>query len=211
MLWWLLSIGYGNITPRTQLGRGFTIISCLLGIPIAMMLFKATGELLATCITHLVVKTETVILKRPEPKHVKAKRFFAACALIVFQLIISSASTIYLENWSFLEGLYAWFITYTTIGFGDYVHMESLQREIDHGEVSPTRLYIYFALSLLPYLCGLSLMSCILSCLVDSVDEIRNFRERLFNCCPNLFLLVGRLLSRKTEHYPVNGLSQDSS
>ena len=173
-----------------------------------MMLFKTTGEILASCITYLVVKTETAVLKRAEPKHVKTKRFFSACALIVFQLIIASASTIYLENWNFLEGLYAWFITYTTIGFGDYVHMESLQREIDRGEMSPTRLFVYFALSFLPYACGLSLMSCILSCLVDTVDEIRNFRERVLNCCPNLLSLVRRAFSRKTNDYPVNGLSQ---
>ena len=208
MLQWLLSIGYGNITPRTQLGRGFTIISCLLGIPITMMLFKTTGELLASCITYLVVKTETVMLKRAEPKHFKTKTFLSACALIVFQLIIVSACTIYLENWNFVEGLYAWFITYTTIGFGDYVHMESLQREIDRGEISPTRIFVYFALSLVPYVFGLSLMSCILSCLVDSVDEIRNFRERVLNCCPNLLSLVRRVLSRKIDDYPVNGLSQ---
>ena len=208
MLQWLLSKGYGNITPRTQLGRGFTIISCLLGIPITMMLFKTTGEILATCITYLVIKTETVILKRAEPKHVKTKRIFTACALIVFQLIIASASTIYLENWNFLEGLYAWFITYTTIGFGDYVHLESLQREIDRGEISPTRLFVCFALSFFPYVFGLSLMSCILTCLVDSVDEIRNFRERVLDCCPNFLSLVRRVFSRKTDDYPVNNLSQ---
>ena len=126
------------------------------------------------------------MLKRAEPKHVKTKKFLSACALMVFQLIIVSACTIYLENWNFVEGLYAWFITYTTIGFGDYVHMETLQREIDRGEISPTRIFVYFALSLVPYVFGLSLMSCILSCLVDSVDEIRNFRERVLNCCPNL-------------------------
>ena len=176
-----------------------------------MMLFKTTGELLATCITHLVVKTETVMLKRAEPKHVKTKRFFVACALIVCQLIIVSTVTLYLENWSFLESLYSWFITFTTIGFGDYVHMESLQREIDHGEVSPTRLVLYFALSFFPYLFGLSLMSCILTCLVDSVDEIRNFRERVLNCCPNLLSLVRRLPSHKTDDYPVNGLSSGTS
>lgn len=176
-----------------------------------MMLFKTTGELLATCITFLVVKTETVMLKRSEPKHVKTKRFFAACALIVFQLIAVSAITIYFEDWSFLEGLYAWFITYTTIGYGDYVHLASLQKKIDHGEVSPNRLIVYYAVSLLPYLFGLSLMSCILSCLVDSVDEIRNFRESILKCCPNLLSLMRRLLSHKTEAYPVNGLSQGTS
>ena len=202
MLQWLLSKGYGNITPRTQLGRGFTIISCLLGIPITMMLFKTTGEILATGITYLVIKTETVILKRAKPKHVKTKTFFSACALIVFQLIIASASTIYLENW---KGLYAWYITYTTIGFEDYVHMESLQREIDRGEISPTRLFVCFALSFFPYVFGLSLMSCILTCLVDSVDEIRNFRERVLDCCPNFLSLVRRVFSRKTDDYPVNG------
>lgn len=30
----------------------------------------------------------------------------------------------YLEGWTFVEGIYFWFITYTTIGFGDYVPTE---------------------------------------------------------------------------------------
>ena len=175
-----------------------------------MLFFKTAGELLETCIRFLVVKTETVILKRAETKHVKRKTLLAACAVMVFLLIFGSVYTIFFENWSFLEGLYTWFITYTTIGFGDYVHMQSLRKKVDYGEIPPIRLVINFIVFLLPYVVGLSLMSCILTCFVDSMDEIRDFRDRYLRCCPNLLSLIRRLLRCKVNHYEVEGESQET-
>ena len=34
-----------------------------------------------------------------------------------------------------MTSLYAWFTTFTTIGFGGYVPFEALQRKLDQGEV----------------------------------------------------------------------------
>ena len=212
--------GFGNITPKTPLGQGVTIIFCLLGIPITMLAMKTSGELLATGIRFLVIKTDTVVLKRAEPKHIKGKTFFLSSALIVFlQLILACVSTSYIEtDWSFLESLYAWFTTFTTIGFGDYVHMESFSSKTAHGEMSKARLIFYGILLSLPYVAGLSLMSCILTCLVDSVDQIRRFRDRCMKYCPSLNSLISRLLSREQSSYNVraedsyrSGQSQEMS
>lgn len=164
---------------------------------------KTTGELLARIIKFLVIKTETSLLNRPEPKRVKEKVFFVANALIILLLVSGSVSSTYMENWSFLEGLYAWFITFTTIGFGDYVPLESYARRAAHGEISEARVVFYGIIFDLPYLVGLSLVSCILTCLVESMDQIRDFRDRSFNCISSFFSLGRRFFCRERSSYNV--------
>ena len=36
-------IGYGHSTPKTQMGKGFTMGYAMLGIPITMIMFQARG------------------------------------------------------------------------------------------------------------------------------------------------------------------------
>lgn len=47
-------------------------------------------------------------------------------------IMLSSLSITYFEDWGFMEGAYAWFTTFTTIEFGDYVQFESHARKIAH-------------------------------------------------------------------------------
>ena len=168
-----------------------------------MLALKTTGELLATSIKFLVLKTETVILKRTELKHVKKKTFFVASTLMIVLLISTGASAVYFENWTFIEGLYAWFTTFTTIGFGDYVMFESLVRTVEQGKTSEDQ-YIFENLVLfIPYIVGLSLTSCLLNCIVDSVEDIRDFRDRYMNCWPSLIAFARRLFGHKNSSYDV--------
>ena len=169
-----------------------------------MLALKTTGELLATFIRCLVLKTETALLKRTEPKHVKKKTFIAACTLMAVLLILMGVSAKYLENWNFIEGLYAWYTTFTTIGFGDYVPFQSLMRNVDKGKSSENKLIVYGIAFTVPYLVGLSLTSCILNCLVDSLDEIRHARDRYMNGWPSFTSCIRRLLCRKAPSYDVS-------
>ena len=168
-----------------------------------MLALKAAGELLATVIRFLVVKGEIVLLKRDEPKHVKKKTLFAASTLMVVLIILASVHTIFFESWSFVEGLYVWFTTFTTIGFGDYVFLESTARKVDHGETSKAYLILYGILAVLPYIVGMSLTSCILTCVVDSIDQIRAFRDRFLTFLPNITSVFRTLLCREITNYDV--------
>ena len=170
-----------------------------------MLAYKATGELVATCIAFLIVKTETVILKRAEPKDVKKKTFFTACSLMVVILILGSVWSIFLEGWSFVEGLYAWFVTFTTMGFGDYVLLTSTVQEVDHGETSKAYLILYGILYALPIMIGLTFTSCIFTCIADSIDQIREFRDRFQSCWPNITSRMRGLLCRDMSNYDVRG------
>ena len=157
-----------------------------------MLALKTAGELLACCIRFAVVKTETVILKRAEPEHLKKKMFTVASTLLVVLLTLASVASTFLDEWTFLEGFYVWFITFTTIGFGDYVLLEAIARDVDHGETSKIYLVLYGILYVLPFLIGLSLMSCLLTCVVDSIDHIRDFRDRYLMTYARRLLCCGK-------------------
>lgn len=98
--------------PKTRLGQGVTIIFCTFGIPMTMLAMKSLGELLAIGVRSLVIKTETILLNRTEPRHVKLNTICVSGCIIVFQhVMLASLSTSFTANWSFLESFYAWFIT----------------------------------------------------------------------------------------------------
>lgn len=86
-----------------------------------MLILKILGEVLVDCFRIFVVKIEIGIFKRVEIKDVKKKMFFVVCILMVIFVLLVSLLSIYFEEWSFMEGLYVWFIIFIIIGFGDYV------------------------------------------------------------------------------------------
>lgn len=176
-------VGYGNLTPKTKLGQGLTILFCLIGLPMSTLAFKTAGELIAAGIKQAVVITETRCLKREEPAHLQMKTLLSTILATIVLLLLATVSTIFLEKWSFVESLYAWFTALTTIGFGDYIQFQSLAKEVDHGETSTLTLLGYGILFMFPYLVGLSLVSSILTCIVDSVDQIRDFHDRFIKRC----------------------------
>lgn len=163
--------GYGKITPKTGLGQGITIAICLFRIPISMLAFKTAGELVASLLRYAIIKTETILLKWGEPKHIKKKTFLAASLLAVALHILCAASATYSEGWSFMTSLYAWFTTFTTIGFGDYVPFEALQRRLNQGKVSADGVIVPGLALTLPWMVRFGVTSCLLNCTVDSLDD----------------------------------------
>ena len=64
---------------------------------------------------------ETKLLGRREPQRVRMKSFFLIFALMVLTLCAYGLTQSYLEGWTFIEGIYAWFVTLSTTGYGDYL------------------------------------------------------------------------------------------
>ena len=106
--------------------------------------------------------------------------------MIILHVLVSVSATL-IENWSFLDSFYAWFVAFSTIGFGDYVPFDAAAKKADRGETEGIPLWLFFFLFYVPYMLGLSLMSCLFSCLVDSVDQIRDFRDHFMDKCLNCF------------------------
>lgn len=86
-----------------------------------MLALKSISELIAKCVSAIVKKFEMKILKRPEPKRMRTKSAVGLFSVMVVLIVADGLVLMKLKNWSIVEAVYFWFVTFTTIGFGDYV------------------------------------------------------------------------------------------
>ncbi|KAM9847028.1 potassium channel subfamily K member 4 [Aulostomus maculatus] len=130
----ITTIGFGNISPKTEGGQLFCIFYALVGIPLFGILLAGVGDHLGTGLRKAVAKIETLFLKwRVSPTIVRVISavlsillgclLFVAVPILVFQKV---------EGWTLLESAYFVVITLTTVGFGDYVAGDSGIAGSDH-------------------------------------------------------------------------------
>ena len=100
------------------------IFVSLLGIPITLLTLKSVGELITKWVNAAVKKFEKKILKRAEPKKVETKSAVILFLLMVLLMVLNSLPTMIYKEWTFVQGVYFWFVTMSTIGFGDYTIMD---------------------------------------------------------------------------------------
>uniref|UniRef100_A0A3Q3E7D2 Potassium channel subfamily K member 4 n=1 Tax=Labrus bergylta TaxID=56723 RepID=A0A3Q3E7D2_9LABR len=119
----ITTIGFGNISPKTEGGQLFCIFYALVGIPMFGFLLAGVGDHLGTGLRKAVLKIETLFRKwKVSPTIVRVISavlsillgclLFVAVPILVFQKV---------EQWTLLESAYFVVITLTTVGFGDYV------------------------------------------------------------------------------------------
>ncbi|KAL4659997.1 potassium channel subfamily K member 4-like [Arapaima gigas] len=119
----ITTIGFGNISPKTEWGQLFCIFYALVGIPMFGFLLAGVGDHLGTGLRRAVAKVEMLFLKwRVSPTIVRIISavfsillgclLFVAVPILIFQEV---------EKWTLLESAYFVVITLTTVGFGDYV------------------------------------------------------------------------------------------
>lgn len=184
-----LHLGYGHITPETPLGQITTVIYCLVGLPIAMMLFKTLGEIISKIVYKLVFLVETRLLGRRRPRKLKIKTFCVTFLLMILTLCVGALTQGYLEDWSFVTGIYVWFATLSTIGYGDYVPAWKVIVELEASNSldAEANIDVWLILSALalPATAGLCVVSGVLNSLVEALEEFRNrlnFRNKCAKC-----------------------------
>ena len=156
----------------TFAGRLFCIFCALIGIPLNLGVLKTVGERITEYIRNTVKHIEKKYLKR-RPNRVGVKVAGVAFIMMVIVLLVGGASDMVFDGWTFFDGVYFNFITYSTIGFGDLfprVEKASKLDELGFGE-NGKRLFASFIM-LIFMIIGLSVTSTVICSILQAVEEM---------------------------------------
>ena len=122
----------------------------------------------------------------------------------------------YLEGWSFVEGIYSWFATLSTIGYGDYIPGLNVMKETLGTSDSRTKINVWLIISgfALPTLAGLCVVSGVLNSLVEALEELRiqsNVCSKCSRCDKKKFIKLKRNRENATKLTFSKGLSQSDN
>ena len=186
------------------------IFVSLIGIPVTLLTLKSISELITKLFNVVVTKFEKKALKIVEPKHVQSKSAAILVTLMLVLMVANSFLTKLLQGWTFIEGVYYWFITFTTIGFGDYVfHQPQKIKQLsvnssgkfltkeDVDEKELVFAVVQKKLITLYSLLGLCIVASVLNSIMAAIEE-----RRCAPPCPGCLPL-------KTQDHPGNNWQQD--
>ncbi|XP_008585094.1 PREDICTED: potassium channel subfamily K member 15 [Galeopterus variegatus] len=153
----ITTIGYGHATPGTDSGKVFCMFYAFLGIPLTLVTFQSLGERLNALVRGLLLAAKRCLgLRRPRVS--TENMVVAGLLLCAATLGLGAAAFAHFEGWTFFHAYYYCFITLTTIGFGDFVALQS-------DEALQTRPP-YVAFSFLYILLGLTVIGAFLNLVV---------------------------------------------
>lgn len=166
------------------------IFVSLLGIPITLLALQSLGELIAKLVNASVRKFEKKFLRRAEPKQVQTKSAVFLFSLMIWLMIATGYTAKTKDaNWTFVEGVYFCFITFSTIGFGDYiikepttsikklcvndsVCQENKEASDDSAYLSTLRVFTYI-MFMCYYIIALCIVSSVLNSIMLALEEHR--------------------------------------
>jgi len=93
-----------------------------------------------------------------------------AFTVMALYLSLCAATQVIWEKWTFLDAFYAWFVAYSTIGFGDYIPFDSVvSRQDEHGLTAA----IFHVMATFPALFGLGIVASVMNALFVVFDKYR--------------------------------------
>lgn len=145
-----------------------------------MMALKTAGEVILLGLKTMTVNFEMKVLKRPRPERKLIKCFIIIISCMIILICILAAAETALEGWSFLDGVYCWFVTFTTMGFGDFVPFAQYREENIN---TPWKVYITGLIFTVPFIAGLCLVSSLLNVIVQSSENIKIHFHQVCSSC----------------------------
>lgn len=153
------------------------MVFAVLGIPITILAFKSVGELISLGISSAIAFIESKCCKR-EPTHIEAKCTVATCLLMITMLLLGATLQTDTDEWSFLEGFYFWFITLTTIGYGDYIAGHETSKKGNGGGKNAALRTLNLTFQIAWTTCGLCVVSSVLNAVAAFIEKPRSPAER---------------------------------
>lgn len=125
-------IGYGHMTPKTQWGKGTTVIYATFGIPLYILYFMNIGKVLAktfrwvyTWIHQCSNDPLDDLQFDDDDLHPKKKKIIVpstACLWVMsFYILVGTLMFAHWENWNYLDSVYFCVTSLCKIGTGDFV------------------------------------------------------------------------------------------
>lgn len=196
-------IGYGNMTPKTPLGKGLTVLYAALGIPLYVLYFMNMGKILATTFRWLytrlylcsterrLVARDSNVTPQPVPRVIVPS---TACLWVIGGYVLTG--TIMFaewENWNYLDSVYFCMTSLCKIGIGDFVPGQNIS---DSREGNQTKLVINFVYLLL----GMGLIAMCYNLMREEVRvrarELKQFFKRCLDDVQSE--TVDRYMGRRT-------------
>ncbi|XP_071137594.1 potassium channel subfamily K member 2-like isoform X1 [Mytilus galloprovincialis] len=161
----ITTIGYGNQTPATKGGQAFIVIFALIGIPVTGLMIAGLAEKIKKFYSYLKTKTIPCLEKYTKTENV-LKHLLIYLTIICLLILIPSAIFYTIEGWTYGEAIYYSLITFTTIGFGDFV----VGTENEGG----TRI-VYKLLVIIWIFIGLA---CLVTLIGECTETLKAFTEK---------------------------------
>lgn len=186
-------IGYGNIVPKTILGKAVTIAYACFGIPIYVLYFCNMGKILAKTFKWLYISThecsrrEDAVFEDAESQPIKRKITVPSTAclwVISFYILTGTIMFGAWEKWNYLDSTYFCVISLCKIGFGDFVPGANIADSTGGSHMKLVINFIYVLLGM-----GLVAMCYNLMC-EDVRVKVRELKEDLKNCLDDITLKI---------------------
>lgn len=201
-------IGYGNMIPRTQWGKGLTVAYATFGIPLYILYFMNIGKVLAKTFRWLYTWFhECSSDQDPEDGgSTQARKKIivpsTACLWVMFfYIVIGTLMFAHWERWSYLDAVYFCVTSLCKIGIGDFVPGTSTNATIsvlglqiqDSQSEKHTKLIINFVYILL----GMGLVAMCYNLMREDIRVkikemtedmmlcLEDLRQRFARCCGN--------------------------
>ncbi|KAI1707985.1 ion channel domain-containing protein [Ditylenchus destructor] len=143
------TVGYGHSAPATAPGKLFCMIFALVGIPLGLVTFQSVGErinhIIRSCLMRTLSQRGSPILQNVKSRHL----LFVSSTIGVLTITIGTIVFHRIEHWSLFDSYYYCVITLSTIGFGDFVPLQTRGRlQNDVGYWAFTIIFILFGLAI---------------------------------------------------------------
>lgn len=113
-------IGYGTLVPKTQWGKGATVVYAVLGIPLYVLYFLNMGKVLAQTFRWLYTRLHECTGQRKPGQRITVPS--TACLWVIFGYILAGSIMFTAwEGWNYLDSAYFCVTSLCKIGMGDFV------------------------------------------------------------------------------------------
>lgn len=165
-------IGYGSLVPKTQWGKGATVVYAVLGIPLYVLYFLNMGKVLAQTFRWLYTRLHECTGQRKPGQRITVPS--TACLWVIFGYILAgSIMFAEWEDWDYLDSAYFCVTSLCKIGMGDFVPG---WKHGDSSQSNQTKLIINFVYLLL----GMGLIAMCYNLMKEDVYvKARELKEQL--------------------------------